>query len=312
MKQIVAALKQVFATGNPARCMLEGMMKWDFKFGDQRQNLMQLCFANLAVWPVLVVAAVLAVLNPFRFQFSLAALLGDDSRALSFLLDGHNQNLLLFFALFFLVEWLFRAETVFVALVLFFMNRGELHVNLALASVFGIYLARICYLWWLAVDSESETRKIWSVAGLLEFVAWVFAFLAALYSLDWLQINHLFDGVTSGRLYFVTAAVMAFHGLAHLLLSVWGHFYFKKKADPSFLAISYSTSNWILRFPMSQRLQNILRKQIEVQLPKHQQIQQQFSELKGLNPGLGKLSVESVLKTETEYLKEALLRLNRI
>lgn len=311
MKQIFAALKKVLISKSPARCMLESMMKWDFKCGDQRQNLMQLCFANLASWPILLLAALIA-LDPFNHAFSLAGFFGEDSRFVHALLDGHNQNLILFFTIFYALEWLFRFEFLFLAVILYFLNKGDLHVNLAVSSVFGVFLARICYLWWLAVDCESETQKIWSRVSQLQFASWLLTFAGSLYALDFLQTNRLFDGVWSGRLIFVTTAVVLIHAFAHVLFSLWGHFYFGAKVDPSYLRTSYSTANWILRFGMSIRLQNTLKKQIDEQLPKHQKSHEQYAELKGRNPGISKLSIEFVLKKEIEYLKEALLRLNRI
>jgi hypothetical protein len=311
MKTIFAALKEVLFSRNPARCMLESMMKWDFKVGDQRQNLMQLCFANLASWPVFVLA-LLVIFDPFKHSFSLAGVFGDENRFVHILLDGHTQNLILFFSFFFVLEWLFRIEFLLIGLLLYFLNKGDLHVSVAVISVFAVYLARICYLWWLAVDCESEARKIWNRVGLMHLMAWVVVLAATLYELDFMLINRLFDGIFSGRLIFVTLSIAIFQLLAHVLLSIWGHFYFKTLPDPSDLRTSYSTGNWILRFGMTVRTQNILKKQIELQLPKHQQSFEQYNELKGHSPGLSKLAVESVLRKEIDYLKEALLRLNRI
>ena len=47
-----------------------------------------------------------------------------------------TQNLILFFTVFYVLEWLFRVEFLFLAVILYFLNKGELHLNLAVVSVF--------------------------------------------------------------------------------------------------------------------------------------------------------------------------------
>lgn len=312
MKMILAALKEVFISHSPSNNFTESMIKWDFKIGEPKQNLMQLAFSNLAAWPLVLIIALIWV-DPFQNSWSLVKLLSEDSSLVFNLLDGHGQMMLMFFFMAFVAEWLFRTEYFCIALLLYFLNRSELHVNLAAAAVLAVFFSRNCYLWWMVVDCESEARKIWNWVCGLQMAAWVLVCAGAIFALDYAHVTQLFNvgsGIT--RLGFLSAVLAALLLVSHLLLGLWGHFYFKSEHDPSFLRLRYSTSNWILRFKMSSYLQYLLKQQAEAQLQKHNVSQAQFDELKVANPGLVKLSVEKTLKGETAYLKEAILRLNKI
>lgn len=312
MKKIMAALKDVLLSYGPGRSFVEAMIKFDFKIGEAHTNLMQVCFSNLASWP-LIPLLLLIYFDPFKFSWSLVGLLSFENPIVLFLLDGRLTGMLIFFLLFFVLEWVIRNEYFFIGLVFYFLNRNELHIHLATMALLAVYVSRICYLWWLSVDSESETRKIWKSVSILQFVAWLFVAFAAVAALDYLQINHLFT--QSGemtRFGFLCVTVLLYHGFSHLFLSLWGHFYFQRKPEPSQLSTYYSTANWILRFNMSNYLRSLLKARISQQLEKHLASETQYLELKKLNPGLSHFSVGSVLGREISFLKEAGLRISKI
>lgn len=312
MKQILFALKEVFLSYIPSRSFIEAMMKYDFKIGDAKTSLMQLCFSNLASWPLVIILLVIG-LDPFKVSFSLVNLLSFENPMVLFLLDGHLPNMLIFFLLFYFLEWIVRKEYILIAIVFYFLNRSELHVHLATVAVLAIYLSRINYLWWLSVDSESETKKIWKSISLLQFVAWIFIVTTAIGALDYIQVNNLFSQYGSlSRFNFLCVTILLYHACSHLFLSLWGHFYFQKKLEPTRLPTYYSTANWILRFNMSYYLQSLLKSQISKQLNTHLESEKQFQELKVQNKALVRFSVEEVLKKEIAYLKEATLRMGKI
>jgi hypothetical protein len=178
--------------------------------------------------------------------------------------------------------------------------------------VMGVYLSRICYLWWLSVDVESDTKKIWKAVSQLQFVAWIVVLLIAVNALDYMQINHLFNDSDLSRFRFLAVILLLYHAFSHLFLSLWGHFYFQKKKEPSHLPVHYSSANWILRFRMSYYLQKLLKACIAEQIPKHSESQAQFAELRQINPGLSQFSLGDVLGREMGFLKEANLRLTKI
>lgn len=312
MKQIFLAIKEVLLSYSPARSLIESIMKFDFKIGDSKTNLMQLCFSNLASWPLVII--LLAVnLDPFRFSWSLVKLLSFESPLILFLLDGHLANMLLVSLLFFVLEWVLRKEYILIAIVFYFLNRSELHIHLATVAVLAVYLSRITYLWWLSVDSESETKKIWITVSVLQFVAWLCIAFTVISTLDYIQINNLLsESGDLNRFNFLAAGILLYNGLSLLFLSLWGHFHVQKEIEPTHLPTYYSTSNWILRFNMSYYLQSRLRQQVTLQLEKHLKNEIQFQELKSLSPSLAKFSVEDVLKNEIGYLKEAKLRISKI
>ena len=312
MKQILTALKDVFLAYVPSRSFVEGMIKFDFKIGETQTNLMQICFSNLASWPLIPLLG-LIYFDPFKYSWSMRTLFSLENPLVFFLLDGRIAGMLIFFFLFFVLEWIIRKEYFFIGLIFYFLNKNELHIHLATVGLLAVYLSRICYLWWLTVDTESETKKIWKSASVLQFLAWLFVAIAAVTALDYLQINHLFS--FSGeftRFGFLGVTVLLYHGCSHLLLSLWGHFYFQRKAEPSQLSTYYSTANWILRFNMSYYLRSLLKLQVPLQLKKHLENETQLLELKKLNPALANFSVGTVLGREISFLKEAGLRIGKI
>lgn len=312
MKLILNAVKEALLSFTPARSLIESMMKYDFRIGEPRGQLMQLCFSNLAAWPLALVIALVAW-DPFGRAWSLVAQLGFESPVVLFLLNGRPLPMLAVFALMFFLEWIFRKEYILLGLVFYLLGRSELHIHLATVAVLGVYLARICYLWWLAVDCESRTRRLWQWASSLQLLAWGVAAVMALNALDYLQVNHLFNEAGGmSRFRFLILVVGLYHVFSHLFLCLWGHFSFQRAADPAQLPVYYSTAAWILRFSMSHHLQNLLRGQVAAQLEKHQAHQRDLAQLKSQSPGLATLPVGEVLQREILHLKEANLRLTRI
>jgi len=305
MKAILFSLRQVFLAYSPKRSLIEALLKYDFKIDEARVNLMQLCFSNLASWP-LIPALLLIYFDPFKNMWSLIKVLSFENPLVLFLLNGHFINMLLFFLIFYIIEWVIRNEYILLAAVFYFLNRGELHIHLATAAVLAIYFSRLSYLYWLSVDSRSETKKIWKTISTLQLLAWGFVAFTALSALDYIQINFLFnEAFAMSRFNFLAVTVLLYHVFSHLFLSLWGHFYLQKQQEPSNLPIYYSTARWIQRFKISRNLQSLLSAQITRQLEKHLQNQVLFQELKQQSPGLVKFSVEQVLATEISYLMVA-------
>lgn len=315
MKLILTALKDALLSYTPARSLIESMMKYDFKIGNPRTQLMQLCFSSLAAWPLILLIG-LIFLDPFKGSWSLVRWFGHDSDVVLFLLNGQMSTMWLVFGVAFLLEWLFRKEYIFIGLIFYFVNRSELHIHLALAMVLGVYLSRTMYLWWLSVDARSKTKTIWIWASSLQFAGWVVTSVVSLIMLDYLQVNHLFSQVSQAmvlnRFNFLLLVILGFHLVSHLMLCLWGHFYYKKENDPAELPTYYSTANWILRFNMSYYLQSLLKSTVPAQIEKHSQNVQQMDGLMAEHAGLGALPVGQVLRQELDYLKEANLRLTKI
>lgn len=312
MKQILIVIKEVLMSYYPERSLIDSMMKYDFKSGDVKTNLMQLCFSNLASWPLILILFYIAN-DPFKDSWSLIRSLSFTNPIVLFLLNGLWVTMLIVFVIFFVLQWVFRKEYLFLALIFYFTSRSEIHVNLAVIAALAVYLSRISYLFWMATDCVSETKKIWKAVSTLQLLAWAVVLIMAMTALDYLQVNHLFNEKTEmNRFNFLAIIVLSYHIFSHLFLSLWGHFYVQKKQDPSVLNVYYSTAYWILRFNISYHLQSLLKLQISELLEKHNQNDQQFKELKKQAPGLSQFNVEETLRKEILHLNEAKLRLSKI
>lgn len=312
MKQIIIALKEVFLSYTPERSFLESIVKIDFKIGDYKTNMIQLCFSNLASWP-LVIIGLLIYFDPFKYSWSLVNVLSFTNPVVLFLLNGQMLSMISFFIIFFVLQWLFRREFLLQGLILYFTNRSELHIHLAVVGVLAIYLSRICYLMWLSLDSISHTRTVWQAVGKLQLVAWLVSAILVMSTIDYIQVRHLFkEGTELSRFNFLCVAIIVYHSTSHLFLSLWGHFYVQLKKDPSQLYTYFSTARWILRFDPSYHFQTLLKNRISDQIEQHEKSMVQYEELKTLNKNIALSSVHHVLAQEITFLKEAQLRLSKI
>lgn len=311
MNLILNVLKNVVLTFSVKKCQIEALIKFDYKIGDARENLMQLCFSSFAAWPLFLGLGIIAW-DPFYKEFSLSNYIAADNFILLSLLDGRGFSMFCYFVLFFVIEWLFRKTTFTILVVCYFLNRFDLHINIAMAAIFAILLSQIGYLWWAVVDIKSESKTIWRRAHYAQLFNWIICFFVGFNALDAVQINRqLSENSWFNRLFFVSVVLLSYYALRFVLLSLWGHFHSKREEDPSYLGTYYSSAHWLLRFSISSQLQKVLREKTEKQLKTHQENLKNFIELKMQNPGLGTLPLEAVLYSEVDSLKEALVRLNK-
>jgi|GEM_PF-4198542 len=311
-QEIGQGLRAVLFTCSPARSFTEAMMKYDFKIGTARTNLMQLCFSNLASWPLVLILFAIK-LDPFKGSWSLIDFFSFDNLLVLFLLDGRLFSMLIFFAVFFILQWLLKKEYILLALLFYFLNRAEIHIHLATVAVLAVYLSRVSSLFWLSFYCKSATKKIWKTICVLQILAWGFVALTSLSALDFIQIHFLFNEATElTRFNFLIIVILLYHGFSHLFLSLWGHFYFQKSSEPSDLPVHYSTAHWILRLRLSKSLRGLLKFQITSQLKKHGHSQKQYSELQQLNPGLANLLIGRVLAQEVNNLSVASQQIEKI
>ena len=313
MNLIWTALKEVIWAFSPVRSFYESMMKFDFKIEPPRQTLMQLCFSQLASWP-LCIGFLLIYFDPFLGSISLQQILqkflGSENLISFYLLDGHSQNMLVFLIGFFVLEWIVRHEQVLLFIVLWFVKRSDLHFHLGLAALLGIYLSRSCYLWWFAVDLQSVTKHIWSRVTSILLMSWIVTSVVSLYLLQLLHLNHFFSAsVVENRFEFLVFIWVIWTIFSHASLSLWGHFYFKKEKEPTDLPQYYSTASWILRFKMSFSMKKKMREQVAEAMKRHQELLQQSQQLTDISPGFQTNGLMKVLQAEVNHLQMASSRL---
>lgn len=307
---LTSSLTQVFKTASIQRSQLESMMKVDFKIGHERENLMQLCFSNLAAWPLMLLIGLIYFASPL-VNMSLQQLLQNKVEIIFWFLDGRTQNAILFFILFFVLQWVFRLETFFIALLFFGVAKSDIHFHLALSSLAAIILSRGCYQWWLHTDLESQTRRTWIMTSALQLLGWVVATIVIIALLNQMHLLGYFaESATVNRFEFLFLALILFYFFQFLFTCIWGHFNFQKAKEPTDFPIHYSTATWILRF----KLRNTFKKQLLEQAEKYVQLHQQnLDDLKSINSDLGPVSIPAkiakVLQQEIEYLKMACSKL---
>ena len=313
MNLIWTALKEVIWAFSPTRSFYEAMMKFDFKIDPPRQALMQLCFSQLASWPLCIGFIILyfdLFFKSFSLQQVLQNFLGPENSISFYLLDGHSQNMLVFLLGFFVLEWIVRHEQVLLFVILWLVKRSDLHFHLALAAMLGIFLSRCCYLWWFFVDLQSVTKHIWIRVTSILLFSWLLTLVISLYFLELLHLNQFFSSsVTENRFEFLILVWMLWTISSHVLLSIWGHFYFKKEKEPTDLPQYYSTASWILRFKMSFSLKKKMREQVAETLRRHQELLQQSQQLTDISPGFQMNGLLKVLQAEVNHLQIASSRL---
>ncbi|MFZ3231283.1 MAG: hypothetical protein WA160_13830 [Pseudobdellovibrio sp.] len=314
MKQFIKnALIEVFLSFSPQRCQQEAMMKIDFKVGHERTHFMQLCFSALAAWPLILLISIL-YFDPTRMSWSLQKILENYSAVSFWLLDGRMTNMVIFFSLAFLIQWIFRHEILLIGLVFYFLLKSDIHFYLALSSVIGIILSRCCYLWWLHIDLKSRSRQIWTSFASLQIVGCVLAAIAIFYVVEVLQSNRYFaESVTSNRFEVLLLSVVLIYFIQFILASVWGHFRFKNEKmdykETSNFPIGYTTATWILRFKMRPYFKKLIQDQTNKYLDLHQKNLDELATIKDLSPVSIPFQISQIIKTEIIYLKMASSRL---
>lgn len=311
LNELQSSLKEILLSFTPNRSLYEAMMKYDFKIESRRQNLMQLCFSALANWPLLLILIFLGF-DPFGFFWILQAIVqkifGSESSFRFFLLDGQLSTMLLVGGCFFFAEWILRKEYLLISVIFLFLSQGQIHLNLALAGLLGIYFSRASYLWWFHVELVSETRSIWKWVTSLQLISCLAGGILSLMALDFYQKQQVLVSPFL-RFQFLFLALMGLQLANFLFLSVFGHFYLKIKKDPSFLPIYFSTTTWILRFKMSFHLKRKLKEKVSESLQSHQHSRTQILEIKDQSLGLRMGPIEKIIKQELAYLQTAASRL---
>lgn len=299
------ALSEVLLSFSIQRCQVEAMMKIDFKIGHERTNLMQLCFSNLAGWPLLLLIAIL-YFDPTKNSWSLQQLFQQNMTVSFWLLDGRLGNMALFFGAAFFLQWIFRQETVFTAVIFYFLLKSDIHFHLAVSAISGIVFARSCYLWWMHTDVKSRYRKIWVTFTTLQLAGWLVASVFVFYMIDNLQFSGYFsESVSMNRFEFTLWSLIIIYFTQFLFSSLWGHLSFQKVKEPSEFPICYSTTTWILRFKMRPYFKKQIKDQTAKYLLLHEQNLEELKSIKDLSPVSIPAQITNILQTEIEYLKTA-------
>lgn len=316
INQIKNALKAVFFSYSPRVSFIESALKIDFKMGDRRTNIMQMCFSPLASWLLMVILLAL-YFNHLKSYFLLTSILNFNNPVLFALLDGRTPMMLAFFIAFTAIGWIIKYEYLLVGITFFLVSRQEVHINLALAMLMGIYLGQLLRDYRLVSWCESNIKVLWSSATKLRLLAWLITSVLALNALDYISINFLFSAEFD-RFRFLAVIVLLYNAFAQVLLSLWGHFYFMsedKKKEPTDYNINFSTVHWLKLISIRKFFLVKLLSEVGVQKTVNNQSIEQYNELlilrneKGL--GLSVNSIKKILDKQRSYLEEAQILLTQ-
>ena len=310
IRKFKAAVIEILQAFNPTRSQLEAMMKLDFKMGDEQAQQIQLCFSNLAAWPLLLIAVGL-YFDPSRYSWTLQKSLLNFPDQAYFLLDGRLANMILFFAIFYFIQWIIRSEFFLLSLLFYFLLKSDIHLHLALSAVLGIFLSKACYLWWMHKDIQSKARQIWKSFSVVQIIGCVISCMISLFLLQiFSSLGYFSNSYSINRFEFLVEIVTLNYFLPLMFSALWGHFYFQPKLiEPTEFPTNYSTANWMLRFRIRSHFKKQLSQQIEKYLVLHKNNLADLESIKDLGPASIPHKISQIIKAELSYLELASSRL---
>ena len=309
ISEIKSALKSVLMSFTPRRALIESMIRIDFKLGDEKAELMKLCFAPLAAWTLFVLLALIYV-DPTKNLWSLQRLLQDNYLITFQLLDGRMQNALFFLMMFLVLERLIRNEYLLIALVFYFLAKSDLHFHLALAAVSGIFLGRSTHYWALRKTLVSTVAKTWRTVALWHVFAAIVSLAVTVFALENLANSGYFgESVSVNRREFFIYSVALNYFIQFLFLAMWGHFRPIKKIEPTDFPINYSTSTWFGKLRLRRRFVEAVRIQVTNKTLLHQSNLNELNAINDLSPASIPAKISKILQTELQFLILASSRL---
>ncbi len=291
---IIEQLKKIFQKMSAARVQHEALVSTDFKLVDEKMGLMQLCFSVFAQWPVAVILFIIFI-NPLRYQMSIQSLLGFDGRMMTW---TFSENFLLGYVVFAILGSLVKIELLWLSIIAFLISNGEIHVLIAVGAATGVFFSTARRNLNLISALEGRIKGTWIFYSALQMVL-VFIAAALNYVIYMNLKNFGFFNTTMyvNRFEFFSLAVLIHYMIQFLGLSVWGHFYARRKIDPSDWKISYSSGHILSRLSLS----SIFKTQLKAFIDDKMSQLSESKSTKGIPEGLLKLA-----KTEQDNLKIAL------
>lgn len=307
IRQIQLALRSVLVPFSVEKAQTEALIKVDFKIGDERIALMELCFSNCSIWP-LYIFAILISGTPADWNFQ--KLFQQNQELIFLLLDGRSQMMILTFILLFSIEFLIHQELLLLGLILYLLSKADIHLNLAFAAVVAIIFSRSVSMCFKQRKLISRIKFIWKTFSYLQLIGVLLGAAVNIFLLQTLQFQGYFsstfnDNRTQSLLLFITTIYF----FQFTLVSIWGHFYAKKVKEPTDFPTQYSSAEWLKKTRLRNSFKLILFEQVIKYIGLHQKRFEEFSALKDLSPVSIPFKITEILKTELSYLKMASSRL---
>jgi hypothetical protein len=263
---MISTIKQAIRANlkktSPLHAIQEGLVSFDFQIKDYKQSLMQMSFSPLASW-LSVVLMMIALLSPWRFQFTLVRFLGFEHPLVLFLFQSSLQAQSLVFIAFVILGSLIRYEFIATFLLTFLLSNGDIHIVLAQAGLLGILFSQIrLQLKWLGKTHGRIKFVInWIVA--LQFCTFIVFLGLSWVILQQTRLSGLFDSsVKSYRVEYLIFIYVHYQAFMFAVLSIWGHFYSRIKPEPSVWSIKYSSVILLPLFNLSTSFQILFENKI--------------------------------------------------
>lgn len=305
IQTIKSALRQVVWSLSPVQSQLQAMIKIDFKIADARVNWMQLCFSVLAAWPLLTLLIIL-YLNPNISTWSLQKTFQSHTDFIFWLLDGRLLNMGLFFIGFFSLQLIIRNEYILISFIFYCLIKSDFHFHLALAALLATLLARSLWMWYLHKSLQSDARKIWKTAMTYQFLAWLMSAIIIIFTFQVMHSNGFFaESATANRPEFFLYSLVFIYFLQFLFLSLWGHFRFQQKKEPTDFPICYSTALWLKKNKLNSHFRDILKEHVNSRIQLHEKNLDELVTIKDLSPVSIPFQISQILQAELSFLKIA-------
>ncbi len=272
----------------------EALLSYDFKMLDFKTALMRLCFSPFSNWPLLVLIAVL-FLNPFRYQHQIFA---DIPSLIQFV---YSPNWAAGIAIGIICSYFLGLINIPLALVLYFISQGDMHVILGASIVVGIFLGQPLKYLKLTARLEGKIRTVILYFSIVQFISVVISTLIGLQIYQFMNYAGYFSRTVFGyRLEFIVILLITMYLVQLLLYAMWGHFYSRKQEEPSQLNAFYSTALILRRLSYGKNFLKSLKAQASI---KHVELSRQ---LQDESVSYLPRNILQTAETEKTYLEEAM------
>ncbi len=298
---IKQAVLSQFKKTSPLRSVEEGLVNFDFQLKPEQQSLMQICFSPLAGW-LSVIIMLVALFSPFRYQFTLVQFLGFDHSVILFLMQSSLRAECITFIVFLIIGRVVRFEFVGILILAWLLGNGDIHIVLAQSALLGILFSQVRFqVTWFG-KTKGAVKKVIQWIVTLQMLAFVVFIFLSWWLLANIRASGLFDhSMRAYRLEYLILAYLLYQLLVLTALGLWGHFYFRRKPDPSVWNLKYSSVLLLPQFYLSSSFQKLFEAKVT---DLYSQRLKQDAELKSDDPAYKIIphKLREMQKQETEFL----------
>lgn len=247
----------------------QALLSYDFKILDLKTALMRLCFSPIANWPLFVLV-ILLFLNPIRYQHQIFAHIP------SLIQFMYSPNWAAGIAIGIICSYFLGIINIPLALVLYFISQGDMHIILGASIVVGIFLGQPLKYLKLTARLEGKIRTVVVYFSIMQFLSVIIATIIGLQIYQFMNFAGYFSQTVFGyRLEFLALFLLTMYMVQLLIYALWGHFYSRKSEEPTKLNTFYSTAFVLRRLSYSKSFSKALKAQA---LAKHTELSRQLED----------------------------------